>query len=106
MYIYVYLCIYVYIHIYAYVCVCVCVCVYVWVFACLYVYVTYVCLEPTEVHEGIGSLGNGVTDNCDLTCRFLESYLGPLGEWWVLLTAESSLQPPESCETLTERMYS
>ncbi|KAL6074356.1 hypothetical protein STEG23_012106, partial [Scotinomys teguina] len=43
------------------------------------------------------SPGTGVTDSCELPCGFWDLNPGPLEEQPVLLTAEPSLQPPETC---------
>jgi hypothetical protein len=88
------------------VCVCVCVCVrerererereFEIFILCVYVYLS-VCMCTTfgkdskEVRRGIESLGNRVTQTCELPYGCWEVNLSPLQEKQVLLTVEPSL---------------
>lgn len=56
-------------------------------FAYIYVYVPCACLVPSETEECVWSPEIGVTDNCELPCRYWEWKLGSLQERTVLLTA-------------------
>jgi hypothetical protein len=62
--------------------------------ACMFVcHICAWCLKRLE--EGIKSPGTGVTDDCEPSCGYWESNLGPLEEQLVPLTTELSLQPFE-----------
>lgn len=54
----------------------------------LYVCVQSVCLVP---EDSIGSLGTGISDDCELPCGFWESKLGPLEDQPAHLTFQSFL---------------
>lgn len=45
--------------------------------------------------EGIGSPGAGVTEGCELPCRYGELNLDPMEEQPVLFTTESSIRSRE-----------
>jgi hypothetical protein len=49
------------------------------------------CLPDVCLCEGVGTLGIGVTDSCELSCGCWELNSSPLEEQPVLLTAEPSL---------------
>lgn len=69
---------------------------YYYCFILVYGYFAYthvhVCLVPTEVREGIGSPGTGVTVCCVLPCSCWGSNQSVLEDQRVLLTDEPSLQ--------------
>jgi len=54
----------------------------------VFVFYLHICLC-----EGVGSLGTGVMDSCELLCGCWELNLESLKEQFVLLTIEPSLQP-------------
>jgi hypothetical protein len=47
-------------------------------FACTNVCAAHECLVPRETRRGVRSLGNGITDACEVPCRCLELNPGPL----------------------------
>lgn len=57
--------------------------------ACLYVYVTSVCLVPKVARRGNQNPGTGVTDDCELPYRYWELNLGLPEVQHFLLTTES-----------------
>jgi hypothetical protein len=62
---------------------------------CIHVFISCVCVWYLwRSEESIGPPGTDVKDGCELSCECLELNTGPIQEQQVLLTAESSLQPP------------
>lgn len=66
-------------------------------FACVYIYVSYVCLVLTEARQEYWTSRPGITDICELPREFWEFNLSPLKEQLVLLAAEPSLQSHKVC---------
>jgi hypothetical protein len=62
-------------------------------FACMFVNIPHLCLVLIEAKNGVKGInfsGTGLTDSCELPCRYRESNLGPLEEQPVPLITEPS----------------